>query len=101
MRPGHLNPRTQSLLRGSTVVLLSLTAALLLSDFPHNRQNPLILLPALTAAIGTADTLRCMKPRWSFYHGGVLLCVYMDLMAMCMILFFLLYPYAGWITSSR
>jgi hypothetical protein len=42
-----------------------------------------------------------MRPRWSLYHGGVLLLIYMDLMALCMILFFFLYPYAGWITSSE
>ena len=42
-----------------------------------------------------------MQRRWSLYHGGVLLLIYMDLMVLCMILFLLLYPYAGWITSSR
>jgi hypothetical protein len=96
-----LNPRTRSLLRGNLLVLSSLGAALLLSDFPHNRANPLIVLPAITAIAGTIDTVRCMQRRWSFYHGGVLLCVYMDLMSLCMILFFLLYPYARWITSSN
>jgi hypothetical protein len=96
-----LNPRHPSLLRGTTLVLLSLGIALLLSDFPNNRANPFLALPALAAAVGTVDTLCCMRPRWSLYHGGVLLLVYMDLMALCMILFFLLYPYAGWITSSK
>lgn len=81
-------------------MLLSLAWALLLSDFPHNRANPFLMLPAAAAIAGTVDTVRCMQRRWSFYHGGVLLCVYMDLMALCMILFFLLYPYARWITSS-
>ncbi len=100
MKPRIFNPRAHSLLRGSALVLLSLGIALRLSDFPHNRANPFLILPALAAATGTADTLRCMRTRWSFYHGGVLLLVYMDLMAVCMILFFLLYPYAGWITSQ-
>ncbi len=95
-----LNPRTRSLLRGSLLVLVSLAAALVLSDFPHNRANPFLMFPAAIAMAGTVDTVRCMQRRWSFYHGGVLLCVYMDLMALCMILFFLLYPYARWITSS-
>ncbi|HMF65411.1 MAG TPA: hypothetical protein VK608_15080 [Edaphobacter sp.] len=95
------NPRATSLLRGSALVLLSLGTAILLSDFPHNHATPLIVFPALVAFTGTLDTLRCMKPRWSFYHVGVLLCVYMDLMAICMILFFLLYPYTRWITSSQ
>ena len=34
-----------------------------------------------------------MQRRWSFYHGGVILCLYMDLMAITLVLFFLLYPY--------
>jgi hypothetical protein len=96
-----LNPRHPSLLRGSVLVLLSLGLALLLSDFPHNRATVFLVLPSLAAVTGTIDTIRCMQPRWSLYHGGVLLLIYMDLMALCMILFFLLYPYAGWITSSQ
>jgi hypothetical protein len=96
-----LNPRHTSLLRGSALVLLSLGIAILLSDFPNNRATPLLIIPTLAAATGTIDTIRCMQPRWSLYHGGVLLLIYMDLMALCMILFFLLYPYAGWITSSE
>jgi hypothetical protein len=100
VRSSIFNPRTRSLLRGNFLVLLSLAAALALSDFPHNRANPFLILPAMAAIFGTVDTVRCMQRRWSFYHGGVLLCIYMDLMALCMILFFLLYPYARWITSS-
>ncbi len=75
----------------SSPVLASLSCS---PDFPHNRATPLLILPAVAAIAGTIDTVRCMQPRWSFYHGGVLLCIYMDLMALCMILFFLLYPYA-------
>jgi len=96
-----LNPRKRSLLRGCILVLTSLAASLVLSDFPHNRATPLLIVPALAAIAGTIDTVRCMQPRWSFYHGGVLLLIYMDLMALCMILFFLLYPYTRWIASSH
>jgi hypothetical protein len=95
------NPRRRSLLRGSILVLASLAISFVLSDFPRNRANPFLVLPAITAIVGTADTVRCMQRRWSFYHGGVLLCIYMDLMALCMILFFLLYPYTRWIASSN
>ena len=42
-----------------------------------------------------------MQRRWSFYHAGVILCVYMDLMAMCTILFFLIYPYTHFPLSNR
>ena len=95
------NPRRRSLLRGNTLVLVSLAVSLPLSHFPHNRATPLLVLPALVAILGTLDTIRCMQRRWSFYHGGVVLCIYMDLMAVCLILFLLLYPYMLWMASSR
>jgi hypothetical protein len=99
--PTFFNPRKRSLLRGSLLVILSMAAAVYLSGFPNTHPSLLIIVPAVVAIAGTADTVRCMQRRWSFYHGGVLLLIYMDLMALCMILFLLLYPYAGWITSSR
>ena len=101
MIPGFFNPRKRSLLRGCLLVLLSLAAAVLLSGFPHNHATPLLILPTLFAIAGLVDTVRCMQRRWSFYHGGVLLMIYMDLMALCMILFLLLYPYARWLVSSQ
>lgn len=94
------NPRCRSLLRGTLLVLLSLGVSVLLSDFPHNRATTLLVLPAIAAVAGTIDHLRCVRTRWSLYHGGVLLLIYMDLMALGMILFFLLYPYALWLTRS-
>jgi len=95
-----LNPHYRSLLRGALLVLLSLGAAVLLSDFPRNRATLWLILPCFTAIAGTIDHIRCMRTRWSFYHGGVLLLIYMDLMALGMILFLFLYPYALWITRS-
>ncbi len=100
MPPSFFNPRMRSLLRGCLLVLLSLGIALAISGFPDIRPDPYLVLPALVAIAGTADTVRCMQRRWSFYHGGVLLLIYMDLMAISMILFFLLYPYAQWLTVS-
>lgn len=82
-------------------MLLSLLAALLLSHFPQNRPTPLLVLPALVAVVGTVDHARCMRTRWSFYHGGVVLCIYMDLMVVSMILFFLLFPYASWLSATH
>jgi hypothetical protein len=101
LRPAIFNPRSRSLLRGSLLVLASLAASLLLSHFPQNRRAPLILIPAAIAIAGTVDTLRCIQRRWSLYHGGVVLCIYMDLMSLCLIFFLLLYPYTRWITSSQ
>ncbi len=101
MLPDILNPRHRSLVRGNALVLSSLLAAFLLSDFPHNRATLLLLLPAITAVAGTVDTIRCIRPRWNLYHGGVILCIYMDLMAIAVSFFLLLYPYLHWIASSE
>jgi hypothetical protein len=101
VKPSIFNPRSRSLLRGCLLVLSSLATAIFLSGFPQNHATPLLIIPTLVAIAGTADTIRCMQRRWSFYHGGVLLLIYMDLMALCMILFLLLYPYARWIVSTQ
>jgi len=96
-----LNPRNRSLARGNSIVLVSLAIATLISKAPHLRAAPLLALPLLGCLIGTADTVRCMRKRWSFYHGGVLLCLYMDLMAITLVLFFLLYPYLVGLGNAR
>lgn len=84
--------RQRSLLRANLLVLFSVTVSFWLSNFPHNRLNPWLAIPLVLAMVGTVDTLRCMHKRWDWYHGGVILCAYMDLMCVCLILFFLLYP---------
>ena len=93
MLPDLLNPRHRSLLRGNLLVLSSLLTAFLLSHFPSNRATPLLLIPSAAVLLGTADTVRCIRRRWSFYHGGVLLCLYMDLLVLVLILFFLFFPF--------
>ena len=99
--PAFFNPRSRSLLRGSMLVLLSFPAALVLAHFPQNHPTPLLVIPALTAAAGLIDHIRCMRPNWSWYHGGVLLCIYADLMVISMILFLLIYPYASWLSGTH
>ena len=94
-----LNLRRHSLSRGNVLVLASLAVAVLLSDFPHNRATMLLLLPAFFAAVGTGETVRCMRRRWDFYHAGVMLCIYMDLMALAVILFLLIFPYTHFPTA--
>ena len=101
MRPTLLNPHIHSLVRGSALVLLSLAAAFRLSHFPSNHPTPLLVLPILVAIAGLLDTARCMRKRWSLYHGGVLLLIYMDLMAIFIMLFFLVYPYIPWISDAH
>nr|WP_221312530.1 permease [Granulicella aggregans] len=99
--PAVFNPRQKSLIRGNILVLSSLLAAFPLSGFPHNRATPYLVIPTLLAIAGTVDTVRCIRRRWSFYHAGVILCIYMDLMALTLILVFLLYPYALWMSGAH
>lgn len=97
MLPAPFNLRARSLVRGTVLVLISLGSAFLLSGFPHVHPAWPIGFAVLAALWGTYETLRCLRLRWSFYHGGVMLLLYMDVMALTMILFLLLYPYADWI----
>ena len=92
-----LNPRNRSLPRGTALVLGSLVLAFLLSGFPEDRASLKLIIPTVIAALGTWDTMRCLQQRWSFYHGAVVVLIYMDIMALCMILFLLLYPYGRWL----
>ncbi|HEY0306641.1 MAG TPA: permease [Acidobacteriaceae bacterium] len=93
-----LDLRRKSLLRGSVLVLGSLALAFSISHFPENRRTLLLILPAMVAFAGAFETLRCVQPRWSLYHAGVMFSLYMDVMAIAMILFLLLYPYMPWVT---
>jgi hypothetical protein len=87
------NLRKRSLLRGTALVLVSLTAAFLLSGFPDDRPSPLLFLPLLATAWGSIETLRCLRRHWNFHSGAVLVLLYSDLLAFIMILFLLVYPY--------
>jgi hypothetical protein len=95
------HPRQRSLARGNLLVLSSILLTFWLSDFPHNRATLLLLVPSATVILGTVDTARCIRRRWSFYHGGVILCLYMDLMAITLVLFSLLYPYLFVLKATR
>jgi hypothetical protein len=87
----HLKRR--SLIRANILVLGSFAASFYLSGFPGTRPNLLLLLPALAATVGTIDTLRCLTPQRDLYHAGIILCLFMDMLALCLIFFFLLFPY--------
>ena len=85
--------RCASLVRGSLLVLGSFFASFPLSGFPGTHATLLLAIPAALAMLGTVDTARCMHGRWTLYQGGVFFLLLMDMMAMCMILFFLITPY--------
>lgn len=101
VRPDIFNPHAHSLVRGSTLVLLSLLGSFRLSHFPSNHATGLLVFPLLIAMAGMADTARCLRRGWSLYTGGVLLLMYMDLMSIFIILFFFLYPYLPWFAPTR
>ncbi len=88
--------RRRSLTRGTFLVIASLLWSFALSGFPEVRQAPFIALPLALALWGSFETLRCLRPSWSWYHSGVLLLLYSDVMALTMMLFLLIYPYARW-----
>jgi hypothetical protein len=94
-QPRFLNLRRKSLLRGTVLVLGSLALSILWAGYPEAKPHPGMALLAALAIAGTLDTMRCLRLRWSFYHGGVMLLLYVDIMALAMILFLLLYPYDG------
>lgn len=89
--------RRHSLLRSTVLVLGSLVAAFFMSGYPEDRATLLLAIPFLTGLLGFADTFRCLRKRWSFYHGAVVLMLYVDVMALSMILFLFLYPYGRWL----
>ena len=85
--------RRHSLLRANLLVFGSVLLALWLSDFPRNRATILLIFPAIGVLGGTAETARCIQRRWTLYHGGVILSLYMDLMAIALVFFAFLFPY--------
>jgi hypothetical protein len=46
----------------------------------------------LAAAWGMAETARCLRRRWSFYHAGVMLLLYADLMILATIVVLIAVP---------
>ena len=75
------------------LVLGSVAISFPLAGFPSAHRNPFLILPALLALYGTFETVRCVRPRWDLYHAGVILLLWMDMMAVCLVLFLLLSPY--------
>ncbi len=88
LRTSILHLRQKSLVRG---VLLSVGAfflALRLAGFPdtHKLHGSSWEVAALLGALwGMAETARCLQRRWSFYHAGVLILLYADLMILAAI----------------
>jgi hypothetical protein len=89
--------RRRSLTRGTLLVLLSLAWSFALSGFPAEaRPAPAIAIPLALALWGSVETARCLCKHWSWYHSSVLLLLGSDVLALTMMLFLLIYPYARW-----
>lgn len=87
--------RQKSLVRANFLTLGAFLVSLRLAGFPnladlHGSHWQFLVL--LFAAWGMAETARCLRRKWDFYHGGVLLLLYTDLMIMTMIVFLIAYP---------
>lgn len=90
-----LDLRRKSLARGTIVTLGSLWGSLGLVGFPEMRQNLWLIVPLLLTSAATWDHTRCLQKRWSFYHGAVILLIYVDLMVLLAIAFLLVVPYSN------
>lgn len=97
MQYAIFNVRCKSLVRGTGLVLVSLVAALFCAGFPDVHPTLWVVLPAALATYGTWETSRCLRRQWSFYHGGVVLLLYADVLVVALILFLLFYPYMRWL----
>lgn len=91
--PALFQLRSPCLLRGNILVLGSLAAAFFIAKFPTDHATPMMIVPIVVAALGMAETFRCIRTRWSWYHGAVMVSLYMDLMALALIFFLAFYPF--------
>lgn len=80
--------RQKSLPRAILLSLGAFAASLRLAGFPHIENihgSHWQILALLVAAWGMAETARCLQRKWSFYHAGVLIFLYTDLMILAAI----------------
>ncbi len=80
--------RQKSLVRAILLSLGAFAASLRLAGFPRIENlhgSWWQILALLFAAWGMAETARCLQRKWSFYHAGVLLLLYADLMILATI----------------
>lgn len=87
--------RQKSLVRAVLLSLGAFAASLRLAGFPYINNlhgSRWQFLALLVAAWGMAETARCLKRQWSFYHAGVMLLLYADLMILAGIVVLLAVP---------
>jgi CO dehydrogenase/acetyl-CoA synthase gamma subunit (corrinoid Fe-S protein) len=87
--------RQKSLVRAILLSVGAFLASLRLAGFPYIDQlhgSHWQILTLLVAAWGMVETARCLQRRWSFYHAGVLILLYADLMILAAIVVLLTVP---------
>ncbi len=70
-------------------------ASLRLAGFPYIQDlhgSRWQFLALLVAAWGMAETARCLQRQWSFYHAGVLVLLYANLMILAAIVVLMALP---------
>ncbi len=89
-----LRIRQKSLARGIVLSLGAFLASLFLAGFPHIEKlhgSHWQILALVIAIWGMVETGRCLRGKWSFYHAGVLILLYSDLMILTLIVFLVAY----------
>jgi hypothetical protein len=87
--------RQKSLVRAIVLSVGAFAASLRLAGFPSIENlhgSRWQILPLLLAAWGMAETARCLRRRWSFYHAGVMLLLYANLMILATIVLLIVVP---------
>ncbi len=87
--------KQKSLARGAVLSLGAFVASLRLAGFPYIESlhgSPWQIVTLIPALWGMGEIARCLQRRWTFYHGGVLLLLYANLMILAMIVFLVIYP---------
>jgi hypothetical protein len=97
VRPGFaiFRVRQKSLVRGAALSLGAFLGSLRLAGFPaidHLHGSRWQLACLVFTVWGMFEIARCLQRRWNFYHGGVLLLLYTNLMIMAMIVLFAIFP---------
>jgi hypothetical protein len=94
-RPSIFRLRHRSLVRGILLAIGAFAISLRLGGFPSIQMlhsSHWQVLPALLAFWGMVETARCLDRKWSFYHAGVLMLLYTDLMVLAMATLLFLFP---------
>jgi hypothetical protein len=89
LRPHLFRIRERSLARGVLLSLGAFVASLRMAGFPyieklHGSHWQILAVPF--AFWGMVETVRCLRNKWDFYHAGVMILLYTELMILAMVL---------------